>query len=658
MAEYTRDLFNRSVSSGWGTADVGGAWTQSLSSATALVGGGVGRFGFTGTGPALASTRTGSVTALDMSCAVKFYVRAPWLVEPATNPGTSVIVRLRATGAVGSSANYYGHVIVRPDGSYGLNLGRHTGTVATVLATTGGPAGTVTADSQWTLEFEAEKANPTKLRTRFWHVQYPPAAEALWLSVHDEAGPQTAGAFEITASRPGPLSTDPFQVLDFESVFASDIPRMYFTYGTSNLYASFDSTGTTGDITAYNWAYGDGNTGFGVTTSHSYAAGGTYFAELQGITRWNAERRWGQYLAVAAPPPAEPPVQPCVRIAGQDMCDLVYSVTWNLGKQRWTDSFGGQTASIRLRGVVPLDQGAKVTIAVPNAPAGQSLWVGIIDQTSEVNEPLLARDDTLVVAMDIASQLSRRHLSWHLILPEAKLPARLDDVLPDLVQTRYKYAGYPVLGDRWPTLKKRPAVDTEGKRTEQLRDRTVLDMVQETLNASLAFGYVGPGGGIVYAPWEAPANLPATPVIDLQEGIDCASRVTLERNAVAGMVNRWTQGSDPYTDLEQAQSIQTYGEQAFSVPSGVYLSDTVGWIPYTVAMVEALDDPARAVTAEVPVTSWDQKVITTQPLNFAEWNNKLYSIMGVRHEVTVGDAWRVTLDLDRNPWEMRGANPP
>lgn len=49
-----------------------------------------------------------------------------------------------------------------------------------------------------------------------------------------------------------------------------------------------DSTDPEGNIAAYEWAFGDGNTGTGVSTTHTYAQEGTYTVELTVIDEKNA----------------------------------------------------------------------------------------------------------------------------------------------------------------------------------------------------------------------------------------------------------------------------------------------------------------------------------------------------------------------------------
>jgi PKD repeat protein len=63
----------------------------------------------------------------------------------------------------------------------------------------------------------------------------------------------------------------------------NNAPTASFTFSCSDLACSFDGTASSdpdGDALSYSWAFGDGSTASGATTSHTYAAGGTYTATL------------------------------------------------------------------------------------------------------------------------------------------------------------------------------------------------------------------------------------------------------------------------------------------------------------------------------------------------------------------------------------------
>ncbi len=663
MAEYARDTFTRTGSPGWGTSEVGGAWTESLTNTLSSTAGTTGRLQFQGT--TLASTahqRLASATAAaDVCSAYRFRVDSSMLTA---NPpgGVNLWSWVRVSGAIASPVGYYGKVNVKGDGSMVLSIGVSASGTPAQLASVSYAAGTATSGSIWVLELQAF-ASPAKVQARLWLGTGTPPAYG-WITSSDETGPTAAGVYAIAADR-GTVSPAAAHVLDFTEYFASDIPAPAFTYTASGLGINVTAAPTGGDFTAYAWDWGDGTAaGSGSTASHTYAGAGTYWVLLTGTTRWGAKYQNQQQVTVAAPPPEPPDLVPVVRIAGVNVCDFLYSLDWSLGRDRWIEPLAGLTCTLRLRGIYSAVQGQKVTIAVPNAVSGKPLWSGVIDEVEETHNPVDASDETRLTAMDTASQYARIHVTQTGIFPSAQLPVRLSDLEPwDWVITRSRYGTIP--GSRWAQLKKKT------QKPDKLQDRTHLDLVNDALAGSIAFGYTARDGAIVYAPWEAPSGLSSTPVLNFDTGLDCPSRVTIDRRTPDGIVNRWNVGSgDNYYELQYRDSVDAYGEKVYSVAEDV-LTVAVDF-PQQVTrfnqatsppgtgpcMVQVMGSPSRAVRVEVPVIDWGQKVITAEPLDLATYNGNLYAVMGIRHSLTVGDAWRVEITLDRNPWAIDGRTPP
>ena len=53
-----------------------------------------------------------------------------------------------------------------------------------------------------------------------------------------------------------------------------------FTSSCTNLVCSFNGSGSAGNVTAYQWTFGDGTTGSGASVSHTYAASGSFSVTL------------------------------------------------------------------------------------------------------------------------------------------------------------------------------------------------------------------------------------------------------------------------------------------------------------------------------------------------------------------------------------------
>ena len=53
-----------------------------------------------------------------------------------------------------------------------------------------------------------------------------------------------------------------------------------FTYSCDGLTCAFDGSGSTGAITGYGWAFGDGGSGSGAITTHMYGGAGSYTVTL------------------------------------------------------------------------------------------------------------------------------------------------------------------------------------------------------------------------------------------------------------------------------------------------------------------------------------------------------------------------------------------
>jgi PKD repeat protein len=174
------DAFERSVTSGWGTADRGGAWTMTGSSAISSVTGGVGQLSG-GIGRTVSAT-LGAVSGQDL--AVQAEVTLP---QAATGTGTWVSLGGRKVG----STDHRVTLRFQSTGVVDVRLDRTVDGAETVLATQR-LAGTYTPGTALTVRLELEG---TALRAKVW-----PAGTA-------EPAAWTLSATDDTAAlqRPGSL---------------------------------------------------------------------------------------------------------------------------------------------------------------------------------------------------------------------------------------------------------------------------------------------------------------------------------------------------------------------------------------------------------------------------------------------------------------------
>ena len=86
-------------------------------------------------------------------------------------------------------------------------------------------------------------------------------------------------------------------------------PVASFTYSSTDLICNFDGSGsydTDGSISTYDWAFGDGSTGPGITVSHTYQEAGTYTVALTVIDNEGATDTDTQEVTVGSPPSRYP----------------------------------------------------------------------------------------------------------------------------------------------------------------------------------------------------------------------------------------------------------------------------------------------------------------------------------------------------------------
>ncbi|WP_313408297.1 PKD domain-containing protein [Aeromicrobium sp.] len=267
-----RDAFGRSVTGGWGTADLGGAWAVASGPTAFSVGDGVGRVSLPagGTREVMLSGSAARETDLTFDYTLQ---------KSGTGGGTFLEALVRA---VDSSTSYRAKLVTRSDNRVRLDLVRVAGGTTTTLGSQIVPNLTMTAGETLEVRVQAVGTGGTDLRAKVWKAgQAEPSAWTMeradataalqasgrigfgfYVSGSTTNAPQVYEIDDLTSATPGPQAPN-------------QPPAADFTVSGSGTTANFDagpSTDSDGSIVAWAWQFGDGQTGTGATTSHTYPA--------------------------------------------------------------------------------------------------------------------------------------------------------------------------------------------------------------------------------------------------------------------------------------------------------------------------------------------------------------------------------------------------
>jgi hypothetical protein len=204
------DAFGRSVASGWGSADQGGAWTLKGAASNFSVGGGVGTFAMKTPGGELSAMLNG-VSSSQADTVVTF---SP---QKLATGGTYVAIVGRDVG----SDSYRTNIILKSNGTAAMNIVKVVGTTTPIVASTIIPGFTYAAGDQLSLRFQALGTSPTTLRARIWHTGQ--AEPATWQASGSDstASLQAPGSVGLlgylssaTTNAPSPVTFDDLSVAE------------------------------------------------------------------------------------------------------------------------------------------------------------------------------------------------------------------------------------------------------------------------------------------------------------------------------------------------------------------------------------------------------------------------------------------------------------
>jgi PKD repeat protein len=276
ITPYASDGYGRTVGTGWGNADSGGAWTPSGSASSLSVSGGVGsiKMAAPGAGP---GAYLGGISSTDTSTlAIVTTTAAP------SGSGTYLDVVGRR---ISSNTDYRGRVIVGANGSVVISLFAINGGTAVTLKAKTLTGFTYTPGMQLNVQLQVTGTSPTSLGMKVWPTTAPQPTS--WqVSATDSTGAlQAPGAVGLAAFLPSNATTSPVteQVTSFTSWPSVGLPNAAFAVNCSGQTCSTDASNSTdpsGTISSYTWGWGDGRVTTGATSSHTYAAAGTYTVTL------------------------------------------------------------------------------------------------------------------------------------------------------------------------------------------------------------------------------------------------------------------------------------------------------------------------------------------------------------------------------------------
>ncbi|MFS4505797.1 PKD domain-containing protein, partial [Clavibacter sp. Sh2141] len=259
-----QDSFGRAVATGWGTADLGGAWRVTGGTNIVKVQDGVGQV----VSPK-GETRTMSLDAVSTTSSD---VSATFSLDSVpTGGGSYTRVNSRQVG----TAFYQTQVWIKATGQIQLVQSEGATTIGSYIL----PGTTYKAGQQLRVRVLTTGTSPTTVRTKVWVAgQAEPAAWQMSVT-SSTAALQAAGSVGIQTYLSGSATAsvttridDLVVARDGQAPAANQAPTAAFTSTAKDLTASFDgstSRDADGTVASYAWAFGDGTTGTGRNVDHA-----------------------------------------------------------------------------------------------------------------------------------------------------------------------------------------------------------------------------------------------------------------------------------------------------------------------------------------------------------------------------------------------------
>lgn len=203
------DAFERSLATGWGTAETGGAWLLSGSSSLFSVAGGAGNIrNAAGAGPAVSLT---AVAALSVNAETSF------AIDKLPNSGSFY---LNLFGRGNHVNGYSARATVSASGSVGLSLNKTVNLVESSLTGRAVAGLTYAPGSRLVMRIVIDGAGPTSLRGRIWAAGTPEPSTWTIVASDSEPGLQAAGPVGLRVYTSSTATNGPVTVAvdDFKAV--------------------------------------------------------------------------------------------------------------------------------------------------------------------------------------------------------------------------------------------------------------------------------------------------------------------------------------------------------------------------------------------------------------------------------------------------------